>query len=507
MASAQTQPRSSSVGRVRRLSSRADSLVTESAGGVNGGLAGLRWRIRPAWRAWPARFGPVDDARPRAMAMVAAGRCPPSAQARRWISASTATGSSLGWAAMMCGHPSGPMISSVRVRSMTSARASWLMRDIRTYSPPTCSVSVRLVQGVATECGIPRDAETRSYGGSSVMVMTNRSGNAVCRCARWPGRDLPLRRSSARSRDTSVPEARAFTDPGWNASHGLLVAVDVPTTEGRSTVMHPLPPPTRSPRRWPYIAGSAVVAAIAVATMSVVLLHSSDEPANAAGQDANSPIPAPTTTTPPTTQAPTTTPPPTTATPTTAAPITAAPTTAAPLPPVIIQQQPPVIIQQQPPVVIHQAPPVHDPNLVPPGTIEDGTHYGYLTDVEGMYQFTFDRADVQDDGSWSNTNRSCARFPQTPRCGDSPTSTPARRSRWSSRTSASSGSTPLEQQPTWRNLECDRMARIGPSPPPSTSTARRRRRDRRGRLHIVSRNRRQHEPRPDASGRIIAVGE
>ena len=41
--------------------------------------------------------------------------------------------------------------------------------------------------------------------------------------------------------------------------------------------------------------------------------------------------------------------------------------------------------------------------LIPPGTIEDGTHFGYLVS-QGVGSFVFDRADVSADGLWSNTN-------------------------------------------------------------------------------------------------------
>jgi hypothetical protein len=57
---------------------------------------------------------------------------------------------------------------------------------------------------------------------------------------------------------------------------------------------------------------------------------------------------------------------------------------------------------------------VQDPNLIPPGTIEDGVHYGYLTNFQGMYQLTFDRVDVAPDGSWTNTNSKLRTLPTDP---------------------------------------------------------------------------------------------
>jgi murein DD-endopeptidase MepM/ murein hydrolase activator NlpD len=44
-----------------------------------------------------------------------------------------------------------------------------------------------------------------------------------------------------------------------------------------------------------------------------------------------------------------------------------------------------------------------DPLLIPPGTIEDGTHVGYLVSQSPGW-LVFDRADVNADGSWSNVN-------------------------------------------------------------------------------------------------------
>ncbi len=133
------------------------------------------------------------------------------------------------------------------------------------------------------------------------------------------------------------------------------------------------------------------------------------------------------------TEAPTTLAPATSTTPPPAAspaPDTTPPTTAAlpivvqPVPPIVIQQpqppvivqQPPVIVQQQPPVVVAAPQPqvVYDPTLIPPGTIEDGVHYGYLTSFQGMYQLTFDRVDVAADGTWKNTNSKLRTLPTNP---------------------------------------------------------------------------------------------
>ena len=40
---------------------------------------------------------------------------------------------------------------------------------------------------------------------------------------------------------------------------------------------------------------------------------------------------------------------------------------------------------------------------IPPGTIEDGVHVGYLMS-QGQGWFSFDRADVEADGTWTNVN-------------------------------------------------------------------------------------------------------
>jgi hypothetical protein len=58
-----------------------------------------------------------------------------------------------------------------------------------------------------------------------------------------------------------------------------------------------------------------------------------------------------------------------------------------------------------PPVVVPD-----DPYLITPGTIEDGTHYGYLTS-QGAGWFSFDRADVAADGTWTNVNSKTRTLP------------------------------------------------------------------------------------------------
>lgn len=44
-----------------------------------------------------------------------------------------------------------------------------------------------------------------------------------------------------------------------------------------------------------------------------------------------------------------------------------------------------------------------DPLRIAPGVIEDGVHYGYLM-ASTSGSFSFDKADVQADGSWKNVN-------------------------------------------------------------------------------------------------------
>jgi len=97
------------------------------------------------------------------------------------------------------------------------------------------------------------------------------------------------------------------------------------------------------------------------------------------------------TTTPPTAR-------PTTEPTTTAPPETAAPTT---------ELVPETTLA---PPVSTAAPAPGDPLLIPPGTIEDGTHYGYLVSQSPGW-FAFDRADVAADGSWSNTNPKVRNLP------------------------------------------------------------------------------------------------
>lgn len=60
-----------------------------------------------------------------------------------------------------------------------------------------------------------------------------------------------------------------------------------------------------------------------------------------------------------------------------------------------------LVVQTQPEPA--PATPLVDPLQIEPGVIEDGIHYGYLVS-SAVRSFTFDRADVQADGSWSNTN-------------------------------------------------------------------------------------------------------
>jgi hypothetical protein len=54
--------------------------------------------------------------------------------------------------------------------------------------------------------------------------------------------------------------------------------------------------------------------------------------------------------------------------------------------------------------------PTSDPNLIASGTIEDGTHYGYLTD-QGDGSFSFDRVELADDGTWANVNPTIRTLP------------------------------------------------------------------------------------------------
>ena len=49
-----------------------------------------------------------------------------------------------------------------------------------------------------------------------------------------------------------------------------------------------------------------------------------------------------------------------------------------------------------------QAPPT-DPLRIQPGVIDDGVHHGYLVSSTGS-SFTFDKADLNADGSWTNVN-------------------------------------------------------------------------------------------------------
>src|SRR5262245_41132101 len=58
--------------RHRRLGQRSAAHPAGLPGSTAGGIS-------PAWRAWAARLGPLAGDRPRAMAIVADGLCPPSA--------------------------------------------------------------------------------------------------------------------------------------------------------------------------------------------------------------------------------------------------------------------------------------------------------------------------------------------------------------------------------------------------------------------------------------------
>ena len=74
-----------------------------------------------------------------------------------------------------------------------------------------------------------------------------------------------------------------------------------------------------------------------------------------------------------------------------------------------------VVVQNQRVTAVYTAAePPRDPYLIAPGTIEDGVHYGYLSDASGMTQLTFDRVDVAADGSWSNTNSNLRTLPTDP---------------------------------------------------------------------------------------------
>ena len=57
--------------------------------------------------------------------------------------------------------------------------------------------------------------------------------------------------------------------------------------------------------------------------------------------------------------------------------------------------------------------PATDPALIPPGVIEDGVHFGYAVNATNT-SISFDRADVQADGSWTNNNPKVRTLPVTP---------------------------------------------------------------------------------------------
>jgi hypothetical protein len=54
-----------------------------------------------------------------------------------------------------------------------------------------------------------------------------------------------------------------------------------------------------------------------------------------------------------------------------------------------------------------------DPALISPGVIEDGVHFGYAVNATTA-SISFDRADVQPDGSWTNNNPRIRTLPVTP---------------------------------------------------------------------------------------------
>ena len=90
--------------------------------------------------------------------------------------------------------------------------------------------------------------------------------------------------------------------------------------------------------------------------------------------------------------------------------------------PVVIEQPAPVVVQAPaPPPVVYSA----DEYLIPRGTIEDGVHYGYLTDVGRMwYSFTFDRVTVNPDGTWTNAGDTLRTLPLDWEVASAPNYTP-----------------------------------------------------------------------------------
>lgn len=76
-------------------------------------------------------------------------------------------------------------------------------------------------------------------------------------------------------------------------------------------------------------------------------------------------------------------------------------TTAVPTEPLVTEAPAPPATSAAPPAT--PPPPPSDPFLIPPGVIEDGYHVGYLVS-QSATSFSFDRADIQDDGTWKNVN-------------------------------------------------------------------------------------------------------
>jgi hypothetical protein len=56
--------------------------------------------------------------------------------------------------------------------------------------------------------------------------------------------------------------------------------------------------------------------------------------------------------------------------------------------------------------------PATDPALIPPGVIEDGVHFGYAVNATNT-SISFDRADLQADGLWTNNNPKVRTLPVT----------------------------------------------------------------------------------------------
>jgi hypothetical protein len=74
--------------------------------------------------------------------------------------------------------------------------------------------------------------------------------------------------------------------------------------------------------------------------------------------------------------------------------------------PVVVAPAAPPVVVAPAPVVVAPAPApvvVADPARIAPGVIEDGVHHGYLYGWSDEH-FSFDRADVAADGTWTNNN-------------------------------------------------------------------------------------------------------